>query len=48
MTRIRGSTQKHSTGSQFRKMHIHIYLYIYQVAVSGTWLEAVNSSGAHL
>lgn len=44
MTKIRGSTQKHSTRSQFRKMHIHIYLYIYQVAVSGTWLEAVNSS----
>lgn len=48
MTGIHGSAQKHSTRSQFRAMPIHIYLYICQVAVSGTWLEAVNSSEARL
>lgn len=44
MTRICGPTRKQSTRSQFREVHIPIYLYIYQLAVSGTRSEAVNSS----
>lgn len=48
MTRICGLTQKQSTRSQFRKVLIQIYLYFYQLAVSGTQWEAVNSSAAHL
>lgn len=48
MTRTWEPTRKQSTGSQFRKVHIQIYLYIYQLAVIGTWSEAVNSSEARL
>lgn len=45
ITRICGPTEKQSIRSQFRKAHIQIYLYIYQLAASGTWSDAVNSSG---
>lgn len=48
MTRIYGPTRKQSTRSQFRKVHTQIYLYIYQLAVSGTQLESVNSREACL